>query len=282
LRKGELRLVKCAACSLVYANPVKDQLASGEFYEELAPSFYLAPDKLQGDYAAVRFQREIRLVRQYCPRGKILDVGCSNGAFLFQLQERFPEVYETLGSDVAGAALDYAAAKGVAVRRGSFLAQDFAGEKFAAVTFWATLEHVVDPAGYLAKAAAVLEPGGHCFVLVPNLRSFAVRVLGPKYRYILEQHVNYFTAETLRALAHTQPEFRVVHLGSSHFNPLVIWQDLRGGAPVSDADRAQLLKRTNTYKQNPLLWPLKAWLGLVENTLATAGLADNLVMVLQR
>src|SRR5436309_1674340 len=85
-RKGELRLVRCEDCGMVYANPVSEVLASGKFYDDAGADYYLSPAKLESDYADVRFERELRLFRKFCARGAVLDVGCSSGAFLFQLQ----------------------------------------------------------------------------------------------------------------------------------------------------------------------------------------------------
>ncbi len=85
LKKGDLRLVKCVQCAMVYADPVPEDLASGEFYDQLATPFYLSDDKLAGDYSPVRFERELKLFRKFCTSGRVLDVGCSAGAFLYQL-----------------------------------------------------------------------------------------------------------------------------------------------------------------------------------------------------
>src|SRR5215467_8806682 len=91
LRKGSvLRLVRCRDCGMIYANPVAAEFASAEAYQELGKEYYLSPAKLESDYAEVRFARELRLFRRYCSGGGVLDVGCSTGAFLFQLTNRFP------------------------------------------------------------------------------------------------------------------------------------------------------------------------------------------------
>jgi len=268
---------------MIYASPVEESLATGQFYDQLATPYYLSPDKLQSDYASVRFNREIKLFRRFYPRGPVLDVGCSTGAFLAQLKHRFGAEYETLGVDVAGPALDYAEAQGIPVLRESFLEAEFAKGKFGAVTFWAVLEHLSHPRAFLSKTASVMAPGGFCFILVPNFRSLAVRLLGSKYRYILLQHLNYFTSTTLARLAQNEPAFRVVYAGSSHFNPLVILQDWRRkGNPTSDEERSKLLKRTTGYKQNPAFVPLKYGLAAVESVLAKLNLADNVVLVLQK
>jgi 2-polyprenyl-3-methyl-5-hydroxy-6-metoxy-1,4-benzoquinol methylase len=283
LRKGDLQIVTCKVCSMVYANPIEEKLATGRFYDQLATPFYLSPNKLKSDYAAVRFERELKLFRRLCQRGRVLDVGCSTGAFLAQLQSRFGKDYEVLGTDVAGPAVDYAEGKGVPVLRESYLTASFNGKQFGAVTFWAVLEHLPNPLAFLSQTALVLEPGGLCFILVPNFQSLAVRLLGSKYRYILPQHLNYFTSATLAGLVEREPRFRVIYSGSSHFNPLVILQDWkRRGQPVSDEERAILLKRTTGHKENMALKPIKWALAAVEAVLASLNLADNIVIVLQK
>lgn len=282
-RKPEVTLVQCAACGMVFASPVPEALVTGEHYSDLAASLYLSPDKLAADYAVVRFERELKLFRAFCRRGRVLDVGCSTGGFLFQLEARWPGDYERLGTDVVGAALDYAESQGVPVLRTSFLKHDFGERRFDAVTLWAVVEHLVEPGKVLAKATGLLRPGGHCFVLVPNLRSLAMRTLGPHYRYVMAEHVNYFSAATLKQIIARVPELEVVVLRSSHFNPLVLWQDWRGGGQlVPDADRVALLKRTTAWKQRRGLGIARAAYRILESCLAAAGLADNLVLVARK
>jgi 2-polyprenyl-3-methyl-5-hydroxy-6-metoxy-1,4-benzoquinol methylase len=279
LHKHSLQLVCCTRCSLVHANPVPVQVATAAFYDE-AGAEYLEPAKLESDYADVRFARELRIFRRHCPRGSVLDVGCSSGGFLHQLQKRHPGQYKVLGTDVSTGPLAHAEKMGVPVVRGNFLTQSFT-ESFDAVTFWAVMEHLFEPRAFLAKAASLLKPGGLCFILVPNLSSLAVRLLGAKYRYIFLEHINYFTPRTLRQFA--QKEFTVVKLTSSHFNPIVIWQDLRRGSrEVPRQERSQLLKRTNAYKQSPWLFPVRCAYRAGEAILASSMLADNLVAVCRK
>src|SRR4051812_9437649 len=208
---------------MVYANPVPREFETGDFYDH-SGAYYLSEDKLRSDYSPVRFERELRLFTSYCSSGRVLDVGCSTGAFLHHLKSRFGEKYNVIGTDVAGPALDYAEKQGIPVIRGNFLEQNF-DTSFAAVTFWAVVEHLVHPQPFLEKAASVVKPDGFCFVLVPNFRSLATRILGARYRYILPQHVNYFTAETFRALC--SKYFAVEAITTTHFNPIVIAKDLR-------------------------------------------------------
>lgn len=281
LEKHGLKIVRCARCSMLFANPVPAEFASGQYYDTEGAEYYLSPAKLESDYSPVRFERELKLFRRHCQSGAVLDVGCGSGAFLYQVKLRFPGAYEILGTDVSGAPLDYAESKGVPVLRGDFLAHDFGGEKFDAVTFWAVLEHLLEPKRFLEKAASIVKPGGFCFVLVPNMRSLAVRAIGKRYRYIYPQHLNYFMAATLRKIVAGM--FEVAEMRFTHFNPIVIWQDWRrAGAEISNQERGQLLKRTTGYKENPAMKPVKALYKLTEKGLAMFGLTDNVAAVFRK
>lgn len=279
LEKGGLHVVKCRACAMLYANPVPAEFVSGRYYDERGTDYYLSPPKLESDYAPVRFERELRLFRKFCRGGAVLDVGCSTGGFLFNLNERFPGEYQRLGTDVSSPALDYAASRGVPVLRGNFL--DLSSGPFDVVTFWAVLEHLFEPRSFLERAWTLLKPDGLCFVLVPNMSSLATRLLGTRYRYIYPQHLNYFTSRTLTRFV--TERFSVLKLRSMHFNPVVIWQDFRGkGAEVSNWERAQLLQRTTAYKRKAVFVPLRLAYRFAESGLGVFKLADNLAIVLRK
>jgi SAM-dependent methyltransferase len=264
---------------MIYANPVLREYASGEYYDKTGADYYLTPSKLESDYADVRFERELRLFRKHCSSGAVLDVGCSSGGFLYQLSKRYSRDYYLLGLDASGPALDHAASRGLPVRRGNFLEQDFGTLRFEAITFWAVLEHLFEPKAFLEKAWSILKPGARCFVLVPNMQSLAVKLLGARYRYIYPQHLNYFTPLTLTRLVENR--FSVVEFRATHFNPVVLWQDWRsGGKEINNQQRAALLQRTTAYKQNPLLKPVKLIYAVSEKCLGAVNLADNLAAVL--
>src|SRR5262249_54979488 len=130
---------------------------------------------------------------------------------------------------------------------------------------------------------ALLRPGGWCFLLVPNLQSLAVRLLGKRYRYFMPEHLNYFTDDTLRRLLDRERTLSLRHLGSTHFNPAVIWQDRSAQRGfVAAADRARLLRRTTRWKQSVLWAPFRPLYWAGETLLSRLGLADNLVAVVQK
>jgi 2-polyprenyl-3-methyl-5-hydroxy-6-metoxy-1,4-benzoquinol methylase len=281
--KADLILVRCSTCGMVFVSPMPLEMATGSFYNNPAEggAYYLSPQKLESDYSPVRFTRELTLFRRYCPHGRVLDVGCSTGAFLWQLTRHFPEAYTALGLDASGPALDYAESRGVPVHRGDFLEMPESSPGYDAITFWAVLEHVAEPRRFVEKASRLLAPGGRCLILVPNCRSLAFRVLGRKYRYVYRQHLNYFDATTLKRLL--GDHLNLLEVTFTHFNPVIVWQDWRsGGQPVENEERAALLSRTTAWKRGRAGRMLGGLYLGTERLLRAAGWADNIVIIGQK
>lgn len=280
LSKSDVTVHRCPECGVGYVKSVPASFASGEFYDESQGAFYLLPDKLAGDHSPRRFDRELRLFRKYVKAGRVLDVGCSSGGFLARLNERYPGQYQVTGTDVSSGPLEHAKQLGIEIIQGDFLSLSPEQRRFDAITFWAVLEHLADPRVFLDHAARLLVPGGYCFVLVPNARSLAIRLLGHRYRYVLAEHLNYFSGDTLRLLA--GPQLQIVDVVGTHFNPAVLLKDFRGGGrPVTREERMTLYRKTTRLKEAKWSGPLHLAHRSIEGVLGLFGLADNVAAVFQ-
>ena len=121
------------------------------------------------------------------PRGsRILDVGCGGGLVAETLARRGHSV---LGIDQAEQALEAARAHaegaGLDLHYRKIRAEELAqeGERFAVITALEIIEHIPDPAGFIASLAGLLAPGGMMFLSTLNRtrRSWLTAKLGAEY-----------------------------------------------------------------------------------------------------
>jgi SAM-dependent methyltransferase len=142
--------------------------------------------------------RHLKIVERYQTPSRLLDVGCASGLFL--------NLARTAGWQVVGVepseALFEKAQKALA-GRGELHCKileeaDLPPASFDAVTLWDVLEHVPDPLTFMKTCRALLKPGGHLFLNIPNLDSKEARLLGTRWPLLLAEHLNYFNPNSLR------------------------------------------------------------------------------------
>ena len=138
----------------------------------------------------------------------VLDVGCATGYL--------GEVLRARGCIVTGVELDREAAEIASSKLGRLVVGDivtldlvetFGPERFDVVVLGDVIEHVVDPAGLLARVATLLVPGGSVVISTPNVAHGALRLalLQGRWRYrdlgLLDRtHLRFFTRESLESV----------------------------------------------------------------------------------
>jgi methionine biosynthesis protein MetW len=101
---------------------------------------------------------------------RVLDIGCGTGVLLFQLKERFDEIY---GIDISREAVMVARKNGVQASVVDFNLQPlpYQDEFFDIVTILSTLQYFIDPEKTLSECNRVLAPKGRLMLSVPNIRA---------------------------------------------------------------------------------------------------------------
>jgi 2-polyprenyl-3-methyl-5-hydroxy-6-metoxy-1,4-benzoquinol methylase len=129
-------------------------------------------------------------------RGKVLDIGCGNGALLARLR--------ALGWETVGHEMDPIAARfardhfGLDVREGLLDEADFTPESFDVVTLSHVIEHFHFPENLVLQCRRLLKPGGKLIILTPNTDSLGHWYFLESWRGLEPpRHIYCFNPQTL-------------------------------------------------------------------------------------
>lgn len=124
--------------------------------------------------------------------GRLLDIGCQKGEFLYWMHLRGWSVdgveFSTLSPNPFNMPIHY----------GRLEAVSLPARSYHAITMWAVLEHLHDPIDVLKRTRELLAPGGRLIVLLPNFRSIPARFMRHDD---VPRHLMMFTPRTLRRAA---------------------------------------------------------------------------------
>lgn len=151
------------------------------------------------------YQRTVALVPGEPGPRRVLDVGCGRGYF--------PALLQALGNaasavELSTDAAEYARAKfGLDVFTGTIeqyaaarQAGSISAEPFPLVTAIDVIEHVPDPAAFIAAAVRVLAPGGRLIIDTPNAAAANIAALGDEWQGFNPFHIYLYTPEALRCV----------------------------------------------------------------------------------
>jgi 2-polyprenyl-3-methyl-5-hydroxy-6-metoxy-1,4-benzoquinol methylase len=125
---------------------------------------------------------------------RLLDVGAYTGVFVEVARE---SGWDACGVEPSHWAVAEARRHGLPLVEGTLASLDLKKETFDVVTMWDVIEHFADPAAELAQAYDLLTPGGVIAVHTMNVESLAARLLGPRWPWLMDMHLHYFSPRTL-------------------------------------------------------------------------------------
>lgn len=126
-------------------------------------------------------------------RARILDAGSGGGEFVYLGRQRG---YQTQGIEPNRGYAQHAVQQyGIDVFNGFYQDASYADDSFDCITLFHVLEHLEDPVASLRVLSAMLRPGGHFVVEVPNVTSTAT---APSHKWHLG-HLYNFNSATLAA-----------------------------------------------------------------------------------
>ena len=204
---GAFAFARCRSCGLVQQDPQPEPAAVAARYDEA----YLRYEE-ERQYAFRDLEllalRDLRLAEAARPlfgrarsegrKPRALDVGCATGALLAALRD---EGWEPQGVEISGPLAAYGSSRhGLAIHGGTLESAAFPAASFELVHASHLIEHLNDPASFLAEVGRVLAPDGLLVVTTPNAEGFQARLLGAQWRSAIYDHLYLFSPRTLSSL----------------------------------------------------------------------------------
>lgn len=169
-----------------------------------------------------RILLRLALLKKLTKPGRLLDVGCGIGEFLYYAKIAG---WEGTGIEPSSIVADVARKKtGLQIHQGTL--EDFLEreEKFDLVTYWDTLEHVPNLTAELRIVCQLLESKGLLAIATPNIGCRRYRLQKERWRGFAEsqEHIFFFDTKTLPSLL-TKCGFNIKKRLTRKISP-VLWR----------------------------------------------------------
>lgn len=204
---GNFRVVRCARCGLLRQDPRPTPETIGFYYPPEYEPYSAAIDEEPSRFR--RWDRRYgmckrqRAIERHCSGGRLLDVGCATGNFLYEMARTGH--WQAEGVEPNAEAVHYGREHlGLTIHAGELTELALPAAAFDVITMWNVLEHLHAPAENLQAVARLLKPGGWFVFSIPNLASWEYRLLGKYWMgWELPRHLVYPSAEQMQTQLHS-------------------------------------------------------------------------------
>jgi 2-polyprenyl-3-methyl-5-hydroxy-6-metoxy-1,4-benzoquinol methylase len=192
---GVCHLWRCA-CGLVFADRAtwRDPYEASDYYDpahQPAQSYPLQITATERD--------RIASVRRFMPAGRLLDFGGGIGKTALAAHAAG---FSAIVLEDSHKAVDEGQAHHPEIEwlEGRTIPDGTPDGSLDVVTMFHVLEHLPDPRSTLAQIQRKLRPGGVLVIEVPNWGSHVRRLRGLRWEFVLDHHLNHFSAASLKPL----------------------------------------------------------------------------------
>ena len=130
--------------------------------------------------------------------GKILDVGCGLGFFLFSINE----AWERHALEVSEEAINFIKEndKKIIINKGTIEINTLEENLFDVIFFYHVFEHLENPIESLDKISKLLKPNGTLILGTPNNSSLCAKIFGGNYRLLCKAHKFLVTSSYMKKI----------------------------------------------------------------------------------
>lgn len=197
MTKNFFNLVRCNNCGLVYIDPKPDKKEIINYYP-FEDYYFIKKKPIVCIINNFFLKRKATIIKKYKNKGKLLDIGCGDGSFLYKMEQNGFDVF---GLDISKEVCNIATEK-LDCKSNIFNTDlkdcNFPDRYFDVITLWHVLEHVPYPKQELFEINRILKDDGLLILGLPNIDSFAFKVF-KKYWFNLDipRHYYHFSTKSI-------------------------------------------------------------------------------------
>lgn len=206
---------KCRDCKTIFLAPLPKKSKLDQIYD--TPDYYFSWEKEQKENSRIRFRDDQKKARVFLNKtkkeqlgGKILDIGCAMGHFLYWMAPYFSELHGVEYSD-------FIVKNKVSsnIQMVTSLFNQFPDDYFDVITAWEVLEHATNPFDIMQEVYRILKPGGKILLTIPNGQSLTLAFLKEKwYQAVAPEHLTFFSKQAIKSRLNTIG-FKNIHINCS-------------------------------------------------------------------
>ena len=198
-------LVRCRDCSLYFVlsngdlSGVPTAASQMEWLSERALELDLVDpsvEERERPWRELAARERVEELLSFVASGRLLEVGCSTGEFLFASGDHF----KATGIEADEGSSGVARSRGLNCLTGSLPEAHLEAEGFDVVALYHTIEHLPSPKSAVGEAYRLLKRGGWLVIETPDIGSPWFTILGARWRQFIPDHRYFFTQETIRRL----------------------------------------------------------------------------------
>jgi len=207
----DAKIVKCKKCGMKYTNPILEPEIEKLLYTQgyQLPLTKNPDDLIWGDQLICLTE----LLAHNNNQGKVLDVGCGEGGFVYLCQQKG---INAAGIELRENAVENAANLGIKNITNEDI-RDLDSNCFDFVTVQHVIEHLNDTREFVKNINRILTLNGIALIVVPNYFSFQWRLKEKKYWANPYEHMNGFTVKDLDKLFN-EFNFKRIPLKANYLN----------------------------------------------------------------
>lgn len=169
----DFRYFRCNVCSIYYLSPIPENL--GDYYPK---QYYTLPSSMQQFESGAEPERyKIDITRQFISKGRLLEIGPSNGNFLLLAKNAGFEV-EAIEMDESCCQFlnEFVGVK--AICNSDPVSALESVQSYDVIAMWHVIEHLPDQWRTLESVASKTLSKGIVVIAAPNPDSFQFRIMG--------------------------------------------------------------------------------------------------------